>query len=91
MTAEADHLDHFASLAAGGEGNDGIFRRDETEIAMRGFSGMQVCSGRAGGAEGGSELTRDVSGFADARGEDFTLGVAQGKDGALEIRGDADR
>jgi hypothetical protein len=91
VSSEANHLDHFASLAAGGKSDDGVFGSYEAEVAMRGLAGVQVCRGSAGRAKGRSEFTRYVPGLADAGGEDFTLGIAKSQDGALEVRRDAHR
>ena len=56
-----------------GEGQDDIARRDHAKVAVAGLGRMQEKGGRAGGGQGGGDLTRHVAALADA-GDHHTAG-----------------
>ena len=85
VTAEADHFEDFAGFPAGGESDHAVAGSDESQVAVRGLARVYIGGGSTRGAQRGGELARDVSGFADARGQDLACGIAQGENRKFEL------
>lgn len=80
-----EELEQFGGGAGPGDEEDGVAGREDADIAVDGFGGVEEDGGEACRGEGGGEFPGDVAGLADASEDDLMTGRGEAGSGVFKV------